>query len=332
LRDGRSADDPAVVRFRDIAAASDLVGEGFKVVAPVRVPDGGGAALSGLYRLDKLHSGLVLHATEATDLHDMTTQVAHRAGLTIGVFLEGGAEISLGRARVELGAACRSEPRARAFAIAYAEQDLFVRHGRSGNRAKKVCIGVPPEWLDGESFGGGDNAIRRFAHSHMANARWLPSARHARLAADILASPARGSLLEGLYLDSRAIDIVAEALARFAEPSHAMRGLNARELARLARVRERLEAESDTTPRLADIARDVGMSVSVLQRHFRVAFGMSVLDFVRRHRLEHARDLLERDLVSVSEAAYGAGYGNPANFATAFKRLFGHPPRAARRR
>lgn len=319
------------MRFRDLAAASDLVGEGFRAVAPSRAPDGGTAALRGRYRLDKLHSGLVLHATEATDLHDMTTQVAHHAGLTIGLFLEGGAEISLARARVELGAACRSEPRARAFAIAYAEQDLFVRHGRAGSLARKVCIGVPPEWLDGESFGGGDNAIRDFARRHMAHARWIPSARHARLAADILASPAQGSLLEGLYLDSRAIDIVAEALARFADPGAGARSLNAREHARLARVREKLEAETDAMPRLAEIAREAGMSVSVLQRQFRIAYGASVLDFVRRRRLEHARDLLERDLVSVSDAAYGAGYGNPANFATAFKRLFGHPPRAARR-
>ena len=43
-----------------------------------------------------------------------------------------------------------------------------------------------------------------------------------------------------------------------------------------------------------------------------------------------ARDAMERDGISVAEAAYDAGYSSPANFSTAFKRMFGLSPREAK--
>ena len=47
---------------------------------------------------------------------------------------------------------------------------------------------------------------------------------------------------------------------------------------------------------------------------------------VRELRLQRARKAIERDDVSAAQAAYEAGYSNPANFSTAFKRLFGLSP------
>ena len=41
-------------------------------------------------------------------------------------------------------------------------------------------------------------------------------------------------------------------------------------------------------------------------------------------RLHHA---LERGELSISQAAWAAGYGSAANFATAFRRCFGLSPR-----
>lgn len=81
---------------------------------------------------------------------------------------------------------------------------------------------------------------------------------------------------------------------------------------------------------IEEIARNAGMSSSSLQRHFRAAFGMTVFEFIRNARLDEARRVLMQDGVSVSEAAYRAGYSNAANFATAFKRRFGISPKHVR--
>ncbi|KQB08598.1 hypothetical protein XV94_13605 [Vibrio metoecus] len=45
-------------------------------------------------------------------------------------------------------------------------------------------------------------------------------------------------------------------------------------------------------------------------------------------RLQLARQQLERGLVSITEAAYEAGYLHPSNFTAAFKKAFGISPQA----
>ena len=78
------------------------------------------------------------------------------------------------------------------------------------------------------------------------------------------------------------------------------------------------------------IADHVGMHVSTLQRHFRLQYGTSVVECARDARLLRARRALERDRVSVGQAAELAGYSSPANFATAYRRRFGVPPKWSR--
>lgn len=72
------------------------------------------------------------------------------------------------------------------------------------------------------------------------------------------------------------------------------------------------------------------MSVGSMQSAFKTVYGRTVADFCRELRLLRARDAMERDGISVAEAAYDAGYSNPANFSTAFKRMFGLSPREAK--
>jgi AraC-like DNA-binding protein len=58
---------------------------------------------------------------------------------------------------------------------------------------------------------------------------------------------------------------------------------------------------------------------------------MSAFEFIRHRRLEQARSALERDAVSVKQAAFLAGYSSAANFSTAYRKHFGCTPRQSRR-
>jgi len=80
------------------------------------------------------------------------------------------------------------------------------------------------------------------------------------------------------------------------------------------------------------IAREMGVNATTLQRQFRALHGMTLFEYQRTRRLLQARQALERDGVSVNEAAWLAGYNSPANFATAFKRQFGISPKQVRAR
>ncbi|MBK1683370.1 AraC family transcriptional regulator [Rhodoferax fermentans] len=80
------------------------------------------------------------------------------------------------------------------------------------------------------------------------------------------------------------------------------------------------------------LAQELGMSVSTLQRLFKAAYGMSVMAFQRSERLNAARALLMEGRLTVGEAGYRAGYSTVSNFSSAFQRNFGYPPSACMRR
>jgi AraC-like DNA-binding protein len=67
-----------------------------------------------------------------------------------------------------------------------------------------------------------------------------------------------------------------------------------------------------------------------LQRQFRSVYGTTVFEFLRECRLQRARQALERDGITVGQAALLAGYTSAANFATAYRRRFGLAPKLAR--
>ncbi|MFD1583585.1 helix-turn-helix transcriptional regulator [Microbulbifer halophilus] len=99
---------------------------------------------------------------------------------------------------------------------------------------------------------------------------------------------------------------------------------------RLQRARTFIEAQAGAPLSVDIIAREAGISASGLQRLFRRTEGVSVFGYLRRVRLERALAALQGDGVTVQRAGEMAGYRNPANFATAFKRQFGVTPREAR--
>ncbi|WVM94544.1 AraC family transcriptional regulator [Halopseudomonas pachastrellae] len=87
-----------------------------------------------------------------------------------------------------------------------------------------------------------------------------------------------------------------------------------------------LEANLDQPLSVETAARATAMSTRALQRHFRRDTGLTVSDYVRGRRLEKVRDALHQEQISVSEAAFLAGYNHTSNFITAFRRHFGVTP------
>ncbi|AWB07264.1 AraC family transcriptional regulator (plasmid) [Azospirillum humicireducens] len=333
MTDGSVMEAESPLRWRDLVARGNRGGEVLPAMVPPLDPDD--IVLRGRFRMEMLRSGLSLHATDAVDLRDMTTAAAAGAGLTVALFLRGEVDISLGERRYVLSAA--REPVL--FLLSRTEEDRFQRHAMRGNWVRKITLGLPPDWLDGAGGDGGalagrtagEGSLRRFCRTHGASMMLRPTARQVALAERLTGPIACPPMLESLYLESHALEIVAEALGMVDMP--AAHPLSSRDSARLRIACEFLESrdpDDDAPLRLEEVARHAGMSVSTLHRLFRAGHGMSVFEYERSRRMERARTALECEGVSVTEAAYLAGYSSPANFATAFKRRFGRCPREAR--
>ncbi|KAA0573275.1 helix-turn-helix transcriptional regulator [Azospirillum sp. B21] len=330
MTDGDVLRAESPLRWRDLVARGNRGGEALPAIVPSLDPDD--IVLRGRFRMEMLRSGLSLHATDAVDLRDMTTAAAAGPGLTVALFLRGEVDISLGERRYALSAA--REPIL--FLLSRTEEDRFQRRAMRGNWVRKITLGLPPDWLDGDGGpvcapAAGEGGLWRFRRTHGASLTLRPTPRQVALAERLTGPIACPPMLESLYLESHALEIVADALGMVDLP--ATHPLSSRDRARLRIACEYLESRDpdDEAPlRLEEVARHAGMSVSTLHRLFRAGHGMSVFEYERARRMERARTALECDGVSVTEAAYLAGYSSPANFATAFKRRFGRCPREAR--
>jgi AraC-like DNA-binding protein len=192
-----------------------------------------------------------------------------------------------------------------------------------------VSVTLTSEWLEGNGLdqGRGLDAVRRFQSQHLARCDWQPSARALGLAGQIVHAPGLQPFLHRLYLESRTVELVSEALSALCQTaSPPPCGLTARDRRRLQDLRERIDDGSLPVPDMASVAREVGMSVASLQRKFRLLAGMPLFAYVRQVRLAAAKQAIEQDGLSIAGAADLAGYTSAANFATAFRRQFGVSP------
>ncbi|MBW7901754.1 MAG: helix-turn-helix transcriptional regulator [Rhodocyclaceae bacterium] len=322
-----------VVRCGDLLAQSAANGGVYRLLDPDLAPEM--PALLGHCRTDRLRPGLSVHCTDVRDLHDLITQSEQGESLRVVLVLDGEVDVSFGPRRLDLGAQRAGRVRqAQAAFVALREPELFVRRARRGKRERKVSVTFSREWL-AEACADDERAHAGLAgllERHLTIERWTPTPRAVALAEQLIHPPPQPPLLHRLYLESRAIELAAEALRGLtgATAPRSAAPLRPREQLRIEAVRELLDSGGADGLSLVEIAHRAGSNVSSLQRQFRAAFGMTVFDYLRRGRLLAARHALEMEGCSIVEAACRAGYTNPANFATAYRRQFGITPRQSR--
>jgi AraC-like DNA-binding protein len=98
------------------------------------------------------------------------------------------------------------------------------------------------------------------------------------------------------------------------------------DLARLRRVRDRIDREYAQPLDVEALARDAYMSAGHLSRQFRTAFGESPYSYLMTRRIERAMALLRRGDLSVTEVCFEVGCASLGTFSTRFTELVGVPP------
>jgi AraC-like DNA-binding protein len=104
-----------------------------------------------------------------------------------------------------------------------------------------------------------------------------------------------------------------------------------RDLARLRRVRDRIDREYAQPLDVEALARGVHMSAGHLSREFRLAYGESPYGYLMTRRIERAMALLRRGDLTVTEVCFAVGCSSLGTFSTRFSELVGMPPSAYRR-
>ena len=99
-----------------------------------------------------------------------------------------------------------------------------------------------------------------------------------------------------------------------------------RDLARLRRVRDRIDREYAQPLDVEALARGAHLSAGHLSREFRLAYGESPYAYVMTRRIERAMALLRRGDRSVTEVCFAVGCSSLGSFSSRFTELVGVPP------
>jgi AraC-like DNA-binding protein len=287
--------------------------------------------IEGHFHNFRCHSGMAIHTADTMELRDSQTATEIGPRLSVAVILEGAVDMELGDARFRVG----SDRGPSGHLWVLTRRERWRRIASKGTRLRKVIVTVPPQWFTGDTSAelADDETLAALLDSHRALCEWTPSDRVLAAAEQIMALRSGSRLLRCMAAECRAIEIVMsalEAVVANSAPENWTTGAPRRVLTRARRIRDFLVESSRNDIPLGELASRFGMSIASMQRAFKTAYGMPINEYLREHRLKQAREALIGEGISVSEAAYRAGYSSPANFATAFRKRFGVAPSRVR--
>lgn len=249
----------------------------------------------------------------------------------INIYLQGRHSFSIDGVQFSGDAGCENAPRPRALMV-NVKQYAKLRYNNSGIKTplRKVMTSAPLIWLEREMGSGREHspALGHFFSTHLSHFAFDAPPDLVDLAEQICHPPLhlRGEL-HTLYCKSRGIEIMRLACAALVTAADS---INHRPSAMTAQkseqVRSYVLANLTRDLTIEDISQACGASASSVQRYFKQQYGVTVFEFIRRKRLESARDALQCRGVTVAQAAWIAGYTHASSFVTAFKRAFGICP------
>jgi AraC-like DNA-binding protein len=138
--------------------------------------------------------------------------------------------------------------------------------------------------------------------------------------------------LKKMFFLSKAIEILvlqAEAFSRL-QPGKKAAVRTDYDKDRIHYAREYVTQHIDAPPSLSELARLTGLNEYKLKQGFKEIFHTTVFGYLAEKRLELARDYLSDPNRSVTEIAGSLGYASIQHFSYAFKKKFGHSPKALR--
>ena len=144
---------------------------------------------------------------------------------------------------------------------------------------------------------------------------------------EIIHCPRQG-VFKKLFLEAKVLELLLlqmEQMEQLHQPT-VRKPPRAKEMEKIAAVRELLEKNLTQAYTLSTLARAVGTNEHTLKRGFKAAYGMPVFTYWRSLRMQQARKMLAQEGCTVKEVAHHLGYAEPHHFTTAFKRHFGTLP------
>ncbi|EJO5348669.1 helix-turn-helix transcriptional regulator [Clostridium botulinum] len=113
-----------------------------------------------------------------------------------------------------------------------------------------------------------------------------------------------------------------EFLATFFEKKsneELIENLEEKEMGSIIKAKDIINKNIQNPPSVQELASDLNISLYKLQKYFKNVTGTTVYEYIKKMRIEKAKDLLKNTNMSILDIANEVGYENPSKFSNAFK-------------
>lgn len=292
--------------------------------------------IKGRFLSSKVNHGFSINGGDINELINTTIVSVVPATLIITILLQGKLNFGYDDLTFNLNAS----DQALGVVVNLTKPANFRRNITQNNHVKKLHLMFTPEWIQSRLNHHCNMTDFILQHKRHASFNITPSIY--QMTQKIMSSHLPDSLTESIKYEALSYQLLSEVIDGLtSEPSNlkdtnkplinkintsVFKNLNQKENKTIENMLNYIESHLDQVLSLKKIAEKFSMSSSNLQRIFKQRLGLTVNSYIRNRRLEIAKYHLEQGLMSVTEAAYEAGYHHPANFTHAFKKAFGQPP------
>ncbi len=267
--------------------------------------------------------GALFHNKDIVHKADFHGQRQLNARLIIALPLESKALMLYGNTHQLRGCRYEKADPVVATAIYYAHEDVVEGAAKAHVRSRSIVLSLSLEWIEKQLKARDLEAFDRTFKVHLSRLDWsLPP--HLGQLAEVLNLTNSQSQSEALLREAFTLAVWDSLLHRMKQRQVVS---EEKQQAQATRLKVYLRDETAQGRSLNEMASDLGMSLSTLQRTARKELGMSLSRYLRERKLHQVKALMAQKSLSIHEAAELAGYNHSANFITAYRRLFGDSPK-----
>lgn len=279
---------------------------------------------SGRVENIEVQPGLFFHNKDIVHKANFSTRRELSARLIIAIPLENKALMVYGSQHQFKTARFSKEDAVVATAVRYLTDDCIEGGAKSGMRNRSLVFSFTDLWLASHLSGSELAVFDAYFGAHMSRLDWrLPL--HFGLLAETLNLTNSHSAKETMLREAFCLMIWEDFIHQIKQYPGQRRTHN--QEFKSTRLKSYLQKESIESMTLSEIAQELSMSVSTLQRVARKEIGISLQRYLREKKLQKIKLKLDQNSISLQEASGMAGYKHLPNFITAFRKTFGHSPK-----
>ncbi|KOO15769.1 AraC family transcriptional regulator [Vibrio xuii] len=317
------ADSENISRLRKIAITQKIE-ESERQLIVGETTQGKSALVEGRFLSHRIGNEVTIHGCQSNELQNSNVVSMAPASVIITILVDGELEFAYDDLEFYL------QPNSldRITIVNLTRPANFRRRITKGNHVTKLNIMMSNQWMLSRT--NGQCKVSQFIRGHKNSIQLPLTNEFSRLVNQALNLHKTDSFNEKIALESLAIQVIETAFSYLEDteiepPSTTEKTTNITSVEDLICY---IEANLSEPLSIRELAIKFAMSSSNMQRKFKQQVGITLNGYIRKRRLEVAKQHLERGLVSVTEAAYEAGYNHPANFTNAFKKAYGVSPLA----